>query len=107
MIGRSMIEYRDFLGGFAFFATVASGRLGKSSYRYRAEWVMSENARRGIAREIRLAQPDVIHCHTQAHALRCHEIARKIPLVVTMDTTSCLLADLPAYASQRSALTPG
>jgi glycosyltransferase involved in cell wall biosynthesis len=103
IIGRSVADYWD-LRAKLMFATVGSSRWGAASYRYRAEWVMSEVARSGLRKDIERVKPDVIHCHTQAHALRCHRIARHVPLVVTMDATSRLLQRLPSHFSQRGAL---
>jgi glycosyltransferase involved in cell wall biosynthesis len=103
IVNRSVADYWD-LRAKVLFATIGSSRWGIASYRYRAEWVMSEVARIGLQRDIRRVQPDVIHCHTQAHALRCHGIAQHIPLIVSMDATARRLQSLPAYSSQRSGL---
>ncbi len=103
LIRRSVAEYWD-VWAKVLFATIGSSRWSPGTYRYRAEWAMSEIARRGIQREIKQLQPDVIHCHTQSHALRCHRIAGRVPLVVTMDTTSRQLCGMPGYASRLGAL---
>lgn len=86
------------------FATVASGRVHPSSYRHRAEWVFSEVVRRGLKRELPSIRPDVVHCHTQAHALGLVRLAKSTPLVVSMDATAVLLGRLPQYAPQTKAL---
>jgi len=103
VVGRSVADYWDFRAK-VLFAVMATHRFGRSTYRLRAEWANSLIARRGIFRDIGLVKPDVLHCHTQAHALGCHSLNRQVPLVVTMDATSRLLQRLPAYPHQRWAL---
>ena len=103
LIARSTSDYWGSLAKI-LFATVASGRIHPSSYRHRAEWVFSEVVRRGLKRELPSIRPDVIHCHTQAHALGLVRLAKSTPLVVSMDATARLLGRLPQYAPQTKAL---
>lgn len=104
VVRRSVSDYWNLLGRI-LFATVASPRLDPRTHRYRSEWVVSHVVARGIAREVAKAKPDVIHCHTQAHALGCHQLAKSIPLVASMDATARLIQRLPGYESQGPALT--
>ena len=69
--------------------------MGDKDYdliRFRSELAVSYFARRYLAKNIKLLNPDVIHVHTQSIALLAGSIFRRRPAVVSLDYTSALLA---------------
>ncbi len=63
--------------------------------------VQSLRARRALERELRAYDPAVLHLHTQSIAMLALGIMRRLPVVLSVDTTVLEWSRMPAWAQAR------
>jgi glycosyltransferase involved in cell wall biosynthesis len=65
--------------------------------------VQSARARARLSRELRGGRPDVLHIHTQSIALFARRIMRRLPVVLSVDSTVREWSTMPAWTATRGA----